>query len=50
MRAVLFNRNADHFSEQRLNDETGVGVMRRCRRKRTTLDGGISYHVWNMKK
>jgi hypothetical protein len=35
--AVLLYRNADDFSEQRLDDQTGVGVMRRYRRKRTTL-------------
>ena len=37
MGAVLFNRNADDFREHRLDDQTGVGVMRRYRRKRTTL-------------
>ena len=35
--AVLFNRNARHFREQRLDDQTGVGIMRRYRRQRTTL-------------
>jgi hypothetical protein len=35
--AVLFYRNTDDFGEQRLDDQTGVGVMRRYRRKRTTL-------------
>ena len=35
--AVLFNRNADDFREQRLDDQTGVGVMRRDRGQRTTL-------------
>jgi hypothetical protein len=35
--AVLFYRNADHFCEQRLDDQTGVRVVRRYRRKRTTL-------------
>ena len=37
MGAVLFNRNADHFCEQRLNHQTGVRVVHRYRRKRTTL-------------
>jgi hypothetical protein len=35
--AVLFNRNADDFREQRLDDQTGVWVMRRYCGKRTTL-------------
>ena len=35
--AVLFNRNADDVREQRLDDQTGVWVMRRYRGKRTTL-------------
>jgi hypothetical protein len=35
--AVLFYRNADDFSEPRLDDETGVRVMSRYRGKRTTL-------------
>ena len=35
--AVLFNRNADDLREQRLDDQTAVGVMRRYRRQRTTL-------------
>jgi hypothetical protein len=34
---VLFYRNADDFREQRLDDQTGVGVMRGYRGKRTTL-------------
>src|SRR5439155_26758577 len=37
LRAVLFNRNAHDLREQRLDDQTGVRVMRRYRRKRTTL-------------
>jgi hypothetical protein len=35
--AVLFNRNADDFREQRLDDQTGIRVIRRYCRKRTTL-------------
>jgi hypothetical protein len=35
--AVLFNRNTDDFREQRLDDQTGVRVVRRYRGKRTTL-------------
>jgi hypothetical protein len=35
--AVLFNRNADDFREQRLDDQTSVWVMRRYRGKRTSL-------------
>src|ERR1700730_1032158 len=35
--AVFFYRNADDFSEQRLHDQTGIRVMRRYRRQRTTL-------------
>jgi hypothetical protein len=34
---VLFYRRADDFREQRLDDQTGVWVMRRYRDKRTTL-------------
>jgi hypothetical protein len=35
--AVLFYRNADHFYEQRLDDQTGVWVVCRYCGKRTTL-------------
>ena len=35
--AVLFYRTADDFREQRLDDQTGIRVMRRYRGKRTTL-------------
>ena len=37
MSAVLFNRNADNFREQRLDDQTGIRVIRRYCGKRTTL-------------
>ena len=35
--AVLFYRTADDFREQRLDDQTGIRVMRRYRGKRTPL-------------
>ena len=49
MSALFFYRNADNFSEQCLDDQAGVGVMRRDRRKRTSLAANERFPVGLLK-